>query len=144
MINSKNIKSTLFHSQKHNIVVHCIILFTFLLALYCTALLPGALSSLVKLMDWCIMPSHYLNHCWLFINWPFRNETHWNLNKERNYFDIAAKGAPFYSGINVSKGEWLTCSKIECWFNNKICTIGHVDLGSILLTWINFNPSMDK
>ena len=28
----------------------------------------------------CLVPSHYLNQCWLIVNWTFRNNFQWNLN----------------------------------------------------------------
>ena len=29
-------------------------------------------------------PSHYLNQCWVIVNWTFRNKLQWNLNGNSN------------------------------------------------------------
>ena len=41
----------------------------------------------------CLVPSHYLNQWWIFVNWIIRNIFQWNLNKnlttfiEQNWFE---------------------------------------------------------
>ena len=31
-------------------------------------------------------PSHYLNQCWIIVNWTLRNKLQWNLNRNSNIF----------------------------------------------------------
>ena len=31
-------------------------------------------------------PSHYLNQCWIIVNWTLRNKLLWNLNRNSNVF----------------------------------------------------------
>ena len=32
------------------------------------------------------MPSHYLNQCWVIVNWTLRNKAQWNFNQSRKFF----------------------------------------------------------
>ena len=34
----------------------------------------------------CSAPSHYLNQCWLIVNWTLRNKYQWHLNRNSNFF----------------------------------------------------------
>ena len=34
----------------------------------------------------CLMPSHYLNQCWLIVNWTARNKFQWNFNQNTTVF----------------------------------------------------------
>ena len=34
----------------------------------------------------CLAPSHYLNQCWLIVNWALRNKVQWNFNRYSNIF----------------------------------------------------------
>ena len=39
-------------------------------------------STLVQVMAWCLMaPSHYLNQCWLIVNWTQGLELQWKINQ---------------------------------------------------------------
>ena len=31
-------------------------------------------------------PSHYVNQCWVIVNWPLRNKLQWNFNQNTNIF----------------------------------------------------------
>ena len=64
----------------------------------------------------CSAPSHYLNQCWLIVNWTLRNKIQWNLNQNTKLFihenafenDFCEMEAIF------SRGRWLKNS----WFQN--------------------------
>ena len=44
-------------------------------------------SALVQVMVVaCSAPSHYLNQCWLIVNWTFRDKLLWNSNRNSNVF----------------------------------------------------------
>ena len=34
----------------------------------------------------CSGPSHYLNQCWLIVNWTLMNKRQWNLNQNKQFF----------------------------------------------------------
>ena len=33
-----------------------------------------------------LAPSHYLNQCWLIVNWTLRNKLQWNFNRNKKLF----------------------------------------------------------
>ena len=34
----------------------------------------------------CLVPSHYLNQCWVIVIWTIRNEIQWDINRNSNIF----------------------------------------------------------
>ena len=79
----------------------------------------------------CSAPSHYLNQRWVIVNWNLMINRQWNSNQNtfffihKNTFEMSsAKWSPvFFPG----RDELIACC-----------------LWPLLLTWFNFNPSMDK
>ena len=57
------------------------------------------------LRQWCVayaVPSHYLNQCWVIVNWTLRNKLQWNFDQNtfmKMYLKIlSAKRHPFCPG----------------------------------------------
>ena len=42
--------------------------------------ISGIGSAMVHIMV-CLAPSHYVNHCWKFVNWTLRNKLPWNASE---------------------------------------------------------------
>ena len=58
-------------------------------------------------------PSHYLNQCWIIVNWTLSNIFQWNLNQnttifiEENAFEnVIWKWRPFCLGFSVLEKYW--------------------------------------
>ena len=72
------------------------------------------------LVTW-LAPSHYLNQCWIVVNWTLRNKFQWNLNQnsnifiQENVFEMSsAKRRPFCLGLNVFiKGAYSSSWQAE-------------------------------
>ena len=62
--------------------------------------------------------SHYLNQCWVIINWILRNKLHWNVNQNSRLFlpKIALENIVWGMAAILSRGRWVN----ECIF--LICT----------------------
>ena len=82
-VNSNEVKQDILnHSEK----ICLSWLFYFPLVPYiCVGELPG--SALIRVMvSRLFVPSHYLNQCWLIINWTIGNKIQWNCNWNSNTF----------------------------------------------------------
>ena len=91
------------------------------------------------------VPRHSLNQCWLIINWNPREQTLVKLESK-------------YNDFQPRKCIWKCClqnavhvilvSKCQCQSNSRhniaVQQLNIYTQGPLLLTWINFNPSMDK
>ena len=53
------------------------------------------------------MPSHYLNQCWVNVNWSLRNKLQWNLNQNKKLFiqENAFEIIVCQNGSHVVQGE---------------------------------------
>ena len=41
----------------------------------------------IEVMACCLISqNHYLNQCWLIVNWIFKNKSRWNLNQDALIF----------------------------------------------------------
>ena len=65
-------------------------------------------------------PSHYVNQCWIIVNWTLRNKLQWNLNRNSNIFIekmrwkvSSAKRRPFCLGLNVLNQPSLAMREIQ-------------------------------
>ena len=57
------------------------------------------------------MPSHYLNQCWVIVNWTLRNKLHWNFNWNKNFSFTKMH-------LKVSSAKWRPfCPErwVKCW-----------------------------
>ena len=60
-------------------------------------------SALVQIMACRIFaPSHYLNQCWVNVNWTIRNKFQWNFNRNSNIF---IQG----NVLKMSSEKWRPC-----------------------------------
>ena len=83
------------------------------------------------------------NQCGNIVYWTFDNKLHWNFNRNWNIFiqENAFENAVFPNGVNfVSVSMWYF-SDTSTWANVHV---NWIDPGAPLLTWFNFNSSMDK
>ena len=70
------------------------------------------------------MPGHYMNHCWLIVNYTIKNKFHRNCNRNSPFFIEplkkmrlqlpSAKCRAFFSGFN---------ELIATWFSQLLCVI---------------------
>ena len=62
----------------------------------------------------CSAPSHYLNQCWLIVNWTLRNKLQWNLNQNTKLFiyENAFENAVCEMAAILSRGRWV---KMYAW-----------------------------
>ena len=74
----------------------------------------------------CSAPSHYLNQCWLIVNWTPVNKFQWNLNRnsiifvQENAFEnvVCQNGGHFVQGgdaLKDGKKKPLVITLIELW-----------------------------
>ena len=92
-----------------------------------------------------IVPSTFLNQCWLIVNCQVKSTLLWYFRHNSNTFvqgiqfeNIAWEMSAIltqYQCVNPSRGDVSVSA--DC-----IAVLGHQ--GGLLLTWFNFNPSMDK
>ena len=90
-------------------------------------------STLVQVMACCLMaPSHYLNQCWFIIS-----KVHWyssegNFSRDASAINHWDEFEKYLSKIwfETFRGQWAKGTAHRLW--------------PLLLTWFNFNPSMDK
>ena len=71
----------------------------------------------------CSAPSHYLNQCWLIVNWTLRNKLQWNLNQitklfihENAFENVVWKMAAILSGpqcVNPPGADVMTRTKTK-------------------------------
>ena len=57
-----------------------------------------------------LLPNHYLNQCWIIVNWNLRNKLRWNINQDTNFVihenaseDIVCKN----HGGHFVRGRWV-------------------------------------
>ena len=56
--------------------------------LYCNLTHSGRVTHIFAFLQYaiCLTPSHYMNQCWLIVNWTTRNKFQWNLNQNTTVF----------------------------------------------------------
>ena len=67
-----------------------------------------------KLLIACSAPSHYLNQCWVLVNWKLRNKLQWNFNQI--YFfahKIASESIIYEMAAILSRGTWVNTSDCQ-------------------------------
>ena len=54
-------------------------------------------------------PSHYLNKCWVIVNWTTKNTLQWNFNQNTNLFihDSASENIVCETAVILSRGRWV-------------------------------------
>ena len=64
----------------------------------------------------CLVSSHFLNQCWLIVNWSIRDKGRWNIHqiqsyscKKMNLYMLSAKCRPLCSGLKrlIRQTIWL-------------------------------------
>ena len=57
----------------------------------------------------CSAPSHYLNQCWIIVNWTLRNKLQWNFDWNSNIFikENALENRICEMAAILSKGRWV-------------------------------------
>ena len=60
------------------------------------------------LVAWSV-PSHYLDQCWLLVNWSLRNKLQWNSNPNTELFiqEKAFKNVVCEMAAILSRGRWV-------------------------------------
>ena len=66
----------------------------------------------------CLIPSHYLNKCWLIVDWTLRNKLQWNMNQNTNIFlqGNAFKNVTCKLAAIMSRPQCINCSLITADF----------------------------
>ena len=83
-------------------------------------------SALVQIIVAYSAPSHYLNQCWVFVNWTLRNKLQWNFNQDTKLF------------IHENASEYIVCEMVAIltrrrwvegreWVNNNMPLV-YIDL----------------
>ena len=54
------------------------------------------------------VPGHYLNKCWVVVNWTLRNKLRWNFNHNTKRFihEIASENIVWEMGAILSRARW--------------------------------------
>ena len=78
-------------------------------------------------------PSHYLNHCWVIVNWTLRNKHQWNLNQNTKLFihQNASENIVCETAAILSSGRWVNmigCEKLSSWLPPVMIKRGQLDL----------------
>ena len=57
----------------------------------------------------CSAPSHYLNQCWLIVNWTLRNNIQWNFNRNTKLFihEKLFEDIVYEMAAIISRGRWV-------------------------------------
>ena len=60
------------------------------------------------------VPSHYLNQCWVIVNWTLRNKLQWNFNQNTKLFihKNAFQNIVCQMAAILSKGRWVKTENI--------------------------------
>ena len=55
------------------------------------------------------MPSHYLNQCWVIVNWTLRNKLQWNSDQNTKLFinEDASENTVCEKAAILSRGRWV-------------------------------------
>ena len=71
--------------------------------IHCAALMrQGIWSALVHIMVVTYsVPSHYVNQCWVIVNWTLRNKLQWNFNKKGKLF------------VHENASETIVCEMVD-------------------------------
>ena len=60
-------------------------------------------------------PNHYLNQCWIIVNWTLRNKLQWNLNRNSNIFiqENAFESVVCETASNLSRSQCVNvCNQL--------------------------------
>ena len=62
-----------------------------------------------------MVPSHYLDQCWVIFNWTFKNKLQWNFNQNTRLFihKNASENTVCEMTSILSRGRWVKCLKNE-------------------------------
>ena len=54
-------------------------------------------------------PSHYLNQCWVIVNWTLGNKFQWNFNQNTKLFihENASENVVCEMAVILSRGKWV-------------------------------------
>ena len=77
------------------------------------------------------MPSHYLNQCWVIVNWTLRNKFQWNINQNTKLFihEKASENIVCKMTAILSRGDELSAKPgrghyLNQWWPNLLTLIG--------------------
>ena len=91
-------------------------------------------------------PSHYLNQCWVIVNWTLKNKLPWNFNQNTKLFIHKNASANIFCKLAaiLSRGRWgnntilvshhthpLQDWSMQCWYldmNHSLWLLNHVYL----------------
>ena len=60
-----------------------------------------------------LAPNHYLNQCWLIVNWTPRNKLQWNFDQNTKFFihESAFENLICEMATMLSRGSWVNWTK---------------------------------
>ena len=89
-------------------------------------------------------PSHYLNQCWVIVNWTLRNKLQWNLKKLNLWFIKMCLKVP-RNGSHFVQGRWVNLKVRVTYIRNPnlvisvpvdICSNNNIHLDIIHFAYI--------
>ena len=62
-------------------------------------------------------PSHYLNQCWVIVNWTLRNRLQWNFNQNTKLFihENASENIVCEMATILCRGRWVNSTNHKMW-----------------------------
>ena len=91
-------------------------------------------------------PNHYLNQCWVIVNWALRNKLQWNFNQNTILFihENASKKYRLRNGGHFVQGRWVNSLwRCEATWRQRSCSALVHTINSLSIvrhqtsTWIN-------
>ena len=78
-------------------------------------------SALVQIVTF-LLPSLYLNQCWVIVNWTLRNKFQWNFNQNTKLFihENASQNIVCEIMAILPRRRWVSCTKLTK-FQHAIC-----------------------
>ena len=67
-------------------------------------------------------PNHYLNQCWVIVNWTLRNKLQWNFNYQNTKFFIhknASENIICKTAAILSRGRWINSYHSACYIDSQ-------------------------
>ena len=91
-------------------------------------------------------PSHYLNQCWVIVNWTLWNKVQWNFNQNTKLFihenafeNIVRKLAAIVFWLQCVKENLLACDNIMTWLE-----CGSPNITFIFTSYLSFIRKAQK
>ena len=87
----------------------------------------------------CTAPSHYLNQCWIIVNWTLRNKLQCNLNRNSNIFiqENAFESDVCETAAILSRPQCVNslCPSDATWRHRSGSTLAHGAWRHQAITW---------